>query len=74
MVLELIIRAARYVILVVLVLVRVAFVTLIEQKVLAGAQLRAGPNQVGYWGVLQSFADAVKLIGKETVKTRVINS
>nr|DAZ91214.1 TPA_asm: ND1 [Marinogammarus marinus] len=71
---ELIISAASYVILVVLVLVSVAFVTLMEQKVLAGAQLRAGPNQVGYWGILQSFADAVKLIGKETVKTRVMNS
>lgn len=51
-----------------MVLVAVAFVTLIEQKVLAGAQIRVGPNVVGYWGVLQPFADAVKLFTKEFLK------
>ena len=54
-----------YLILVVIVLVGVAFVTLLEQKILSRAQIRVGPNKAGYWGILQSFADAVKLFIKE---------
>nr|YP_009160741.1 NADH dehydrogenase subunit 1 [Pseudoniphargus daviui]CCB84638.1 NADH dehydrogenase subunit 1 [Pseudoniphargus daviui] len=54
-----------YTVLVILVLVSVAFVTLMEQKVLAGSQIRVGPNYVGMWGVLQPFSDAVKLFTKE---------
>ena len=46
-------------------LVSVAFVTLLEQKILARCQIRVGPNLVGYWGVFQPFADAVKLFNKE---------
>lgn len=45
----------------------VAFVTIIERKQLAAMQRRRGPNVVGYYGVLQPFADAVKLIMKESV-------
>nr|AXI98843.1 NADH dehydrogenase subunit 1 [Pseudoniphargus unisexualis] len=48
-----------------MVLVSVAFVTLMEQKILASSQVRVGPNYVGYWGVFQPFADAVKLFSKE---------
>jgi NADH:ubiquinone oxidoreductase subunit H len=48
MALELRIIVVRYLILLVIVLVGVAFVTLIEQKILAGAQIRLGPNFVGY--------------------------
>nr|AXI98700.1 NADH dehydrogenase subunit 1 [Pseudoniphargus portosancti] len=54
-----------YLILLVLVLVSVAFVTLMEQKILAGSQIRVGPNYVGVWGMLQPFSDAVKLFVKE---------
>nr|AXI98752.1 NADH dehydrogenase subunit 1 [Pseudoniphargus sp. 1-Murcia] len=54
-----------YSFLLVMVLVSVAFVTLMEQKILAGSQIRVGPNYVGYWGVLQPFSDAVKLFVKE---------
>nr|YP_010348446.1 NADH dehydrogenase subunit 1 [Charcotia amundseni]UIN24688.1 NADH dehydrogenase subunit 1 [Charcotia amundseni] len=62
-----------YVILVVAVLVGVAFVTLMEQKILASSQVRLGPNYVGYWGLFQPFADAVKLFNKETVNLHVCN-
>lgn len=49
------------------VLFSVAFMTIIERKQLAAHQRRVGPNTVGYWGVLQPFSDALKLIVKETV-------
>nr|AXI98778.1 NADH dehydrogenase subunit 1 [Pseudoniphargus sp. 2-Canaries] len=54
-----------YLVLVVLVLISVAFVTLMEQKILASSQIRVGPNYVGVWGLLQPFSDAVKLFMKE---------
>lgn len=48
-------------------LLAVAFMTIIERKQLAAHQRRVGPTEVGYYGVLQPFADALKLILKEVV-------
>src|ERR1044072_5916194 len=48
-------------------LLSVAFVTVAERKTMASMQRRLGPNAVGYYGLLQAFADALKLILKEYV-------
>ena len=49
------------------VLISVAFLVYAERKVLALIQLRRGPNVVGPYGILQSFADALKLLTKENI-------
>ena len=49
------------------VLISVALLVYLERKVLGAVQLRRGPNVVGPFGILQSFADVIKLITKENI-------
>lgn len=48
-------------------LVAVAYLTYFERKVIGAIQLRKGPNVVGPFGLFQPFADALKLLSKETI-------
>src|ERR1700740_1892688 len=48
-------------------LIGVAYLTYAERKVLAAMQLRKGPNVVGPFGLWQPFADAIKMLMKETI-------
>jgi NADH-quinone oxidoreductase subunit H len=56
------------------VLLAVAFLTLVERKLLAQIQRRIGPNYVGFLGFLQPIADALKLLTKETILPRGSNT
>src|ERR1044072_1744619 len=49
------------------VLMMVAYIVLAERKILGWIQGRIGPNRVGFWGVLQPFADLLKFIFKEDI-------
>lgn len=50
------------------VLISIAFLTLLERKILGYIQLRKGPNKVGFLGFIQPFRDAIKLLRKELFK------
>ena len=56
-----------FLIIVLPVLISVAYLTLAERKVMGAMQQRIGPNNVGFFGLLQPLADGLKLLLKETV-------
>ena len=55
------------------VLLTVAYITVAERKTMASMQRRLGPNVVGYYALLQAFADALKLLLKEYVSPTQAN-
>nr|QHH25556.1 NADH dehydrogenase subunit 1 [Leucauge celebesiana] len=55
------------------ILVAVAFYTILERKILSYIQIRKGPNKVGILGIMQPFADAIKLFNKNLVSQELMN-
>jgi NADH-quinone oxidoreductase subunit H len=61
----LVIIVAQSVLMLVVLLIAIAYVLLADRKIWAAVQIRRGPNVVGPWGLLQSFADLLKFVFKE---------
>ena len=56
-----------FVVILVIVIIVVLYTTLLERKLLAYLQIRQGPNRAGPWGIIQPFADMIKLLIKEDI-------
>src|SRR5215469_6500034 len=69
----LIIILAQSVLLLVVLLIITAYVLYADRKIWAAVQIRRGPNVVGPWGLLQSFADLIKFVVKEPIIPDVAN-
>src|SRR5438874_3561917 len=63
----LIVMVAQSLLLLVVLLIAIAYILLADRKIWAAVQIRRGPNVVGPWGLLQSFADLLKFVLKEPV-------
>src|SRR6195952_1508570 len=63
----LIVMIAQSLLLLVVLLIAIAYILLADRKIWAAVQIRRGPNVVGPWGLLQSFADLLKFVLKEPV-------
>src|ERR1700757_3635033 len=61
----LIIMVAESLLLLIVLLIAIAYVLYADRKIWAAVQMRRGPNVVGPWGLLQSFADLLKFVLKE---------
>ena len=59
--------AGKSVLLLVVLLLIVAYLLYADRKIWAAVQMRRGPNVVGAWGLLQSFADMLKFVLKEPI-------
>nr|QVM79308.1 NADH dehydrogenase subunit 1 [Teledapalpus zolotichini] len=62
---DLVLMVVSSIILIISILISVAFLTLLERKILGYIQIRKGPNKLGFLGLIQPFSDAIKLISKE---------
>src|SRR6266705_6398600 len=71
--LKLVMYISEVIIVLVPMLVSIAYFTLAERKTMGSMQRRIGPNIVGYYGLLQAFADALKLLLKEYVSPTQAN-
>nr|YP_009130779.1 NADH dehydrogenase subunit 1 [Ibalia leucospoides]AIK21701.1 NADH dehydrogenase subunit 1 [Ibalia leucospoides] len=60
-------------ILMIMILISLAFLTLLERKMLGYLQIRKGPNKVSLMGILQPFSDAIKLFSKELFLIKNLN-
>src|ERR671915_2531330 len=63
----LIIMVAQSLLLLVILLIAIAYILYADRKIWAAVQMRRGPNVVGPWGLLQSFADLLKFVLKEPI-------
>ncbi|HEY2528392.1 MAG TPA: NADH-quinone oxidoreductase subunit NuoH [Xanthobacteraceae bacterium] len=63
----LLVMVAQSLLLLVILLIAVAYLLYADRKIWAAVQIRRGPNVVGPWGLLQSFADLIKFVLKEPV-------
>ncbi len=63
----LIVMVAQSLLLLVVLLIVIAYILLADRKIWAAVQIRRGPNVVGPWGLLQSFADLLKFVFKEPI-------
>ncbi len=63
----LIVILAQSVLLLIVLLVATAYILYADRKIWAAVQMRRGPNVVGPWGLLQSFADLLKFVFKEPI-------
>ena len=74
--LNLLLIVGKSLLLLVALLIYVAYILYADRKIWAAVQIRRGPNVVGPWGLLQSFADMLKFVLKEPVdrKSTRLNS
>src|SRR6266480_1809327 len=63
----LMVMVAQSLLLLVVLLIAIAYILLADRKIWAAVQIRRGPNVVGPWGLLQSFADLLKFVLKEPI-------